>query len=308
MDLDFPLQKRGDPYFPDGNIFLMTDEDQTVFKVHRGVLARHSDVFDGMFQFSQPADCETIDGCQVVRMYDLPNELSNLIKALYDGPNFQTQDFFYLVGVLRLATKYFITNLRHDAMVELAIKSPTVNGLTFPYVHPVFVLNLALEAHVRVIIPSSAYFLSLYPLDALLRRDHPKLQVEHPSRPSADLDVTVLQYYSLMFQKRLDIILDFTRRLCGERSPSPTCSNRQSCNRGFARLTARLSRSWMPRTGPFFHMLQAVAEVCEDTAFCSSCQEAFRRDVAAFRESSWEELPSILGLPSWNDMYSEDLA
>lgn len=84
-----PLEKRGDPWFEDGNIILVTEESesQVVFKVHRGVLSRHSEVFHSMFEIPQPAavNGEVLEGCQVVCMYDLPVELSNLIKALYDG-------------------------------------------------------------------------------------------------------------------------------------------------------------------------------------------------------------------------------
>jgi len=89
-----PPANRGDPWFEDGNIILLVeDNDQHVlkaFKVHRGVLARQSEVFEAMFDIPQPTTAsvdpiEHIDGCPVVRMYDLPNELSDLIKALYDG-------------------------------------------------------------------------------------------------------------------------------------------------------------------------------------------------------------------------------
>ena len=84
--------QRGEPWFDDGNIILLTEDagaDTTiVFKVHRGVLARHSEVFQSMFELPSPAatDIEIADGCQVVRMYDRPTELSALIRALYDGP------------------------------------------------------------------------------------------------------------------------------------------------------------------------------------------------------------------------------
>lgn len=76
------------PWFEDGNIILTTEKSPTGFRVHRGVLARHSEIFQGMFEMPQPLDNsnqETIEGCQVIRMYDLPNELSNLVRALYDG-------------------------------------------------------------------------------------------------------------------------------------------------------------------------------------------------------------------------------
>jgi hypothetical protein len=110
------------------------------FRVHRGVIARHSEVFDSMFLVPQPgADMvETMDGCQVVRMWDSPLELSNLIIALYDGAyvqrlntldtsnppprkfsNERLEDFYYLAGILRLASKYFVTKLRAQAILHL---------------------------------------------------------------------------------------------------------------------------------------------------------------------------------------------
>ena len=88
-----PPSNRGDPWFEDGNIILLVEDDDhnvlKAFKVHRGVLARQSEVFETMFDIPQPTSSvdavEQIDGCPVVRMYDHPNELSDLIKALYDG-------------------------------------------------------------------------------------------------------------------------------------------------------------------------------------------------------------------------------
>jgi hypothetical protein len=88
-----PPACRGNPWFEDGNIILLVEDDDhnplKAFKVHRGLLARQSEVFDAMFDIPQPTSSmdsiEHVDGSPVIRMYDLPNELSNLIKALYDG-------------------------------------------------------------------------------------------------------------------------------------------------------------------------------------------------------------------------------
>jgi len=88
-----PSSGRGDPWFEDGNIILSVEDDDghvlEAFKVHRSVLARHSEVFETMFDIPQPTT--TLDpmeqiNCPVVRMHDRPNELSYLIKALYDSP------------------------------------------------------------------------------------------------------------------------------------------------------------------------------------------------------------------------------
>lgn len=93
LHFTIPPANRGDPWFEDGNIILSVEDDNhnvlKAFKVHRGVLARQSEVFETMFDIPQPQlsvdSIEQFDGCPVVRMYDLPNELSALIKALYDG-------------------------------------------------------------------------------------------------------------------------------------------------------------------------------------------------------------------------------
>ena len=87
-DTQFKLAHRDEElWFDDGNIVLLADTSNVAFKVHRGMLARHSEIFQSMFELPPPsqADVEKVDGCQLVRMYDLPSELSNLIKALYDG-------------------------------------------------------------------------------------------------------------------------------------------------------------------------------------------------------------------------------
>ena len=116
-----------------------------------------------------------------------------------------------------VSAKYFIAHLRrqairhlletwphtlrgHDQFIERAVKAPLVGDLTYPYVHPLHVLNLARETHVDAVVPSALYFLSLYSLDDILRGDHPKLLVEHPSRPSGQLSPRDLKDYTLMFQ------------------------------------------------------------------------------------------------------------
>ncbi|KAH9936336.1 uncharacterized protein B0H18DRAFT_1113741 [Fomitopsis serialis] len=322
--------ERGEPWFDDGNIVLLADASNVAFKVHRGMLARHSEIFQSMFELPPPtqADVDRVDGCQLVRMYDLPEELSSLIKALYDGASFQdgsVEDFFYVVGILRLSTKYFIAHLRtqairflaqtwsytlrgHDHMVEQAIRAPLVNGTTYPYVHPLHVLNLARESHATVLIPSALYFLSLYPLPDILRCDHPKLLVEHPSRPSSELSAQDMKDYTLMFQHRIDTLLNFTRGVCSQQEQCSTCERERGvCTKAFRRLALNLSYAWMLRTGPLHFMVQAVDQLDNDSTVCTPCRKAFRDKVFEARQKAWDELPGVVGLPSWEELQTVDL-
>ncbi|KAI0783930.1 hypothetical protein BC629DRAFT_1518202 [Irpex lacteus] len=72
-------------WFEDGNIVLVAEG--TGFRVHRGVLSRHSEVFRDMFLVPQPAEGEeTIEGCPVVRLTeDGAEEVALVLEILYDG-------------------------------------------------------------------------------------------------------------------------------------------------------------------------------------------------------------------------------
>jgi len=332
MDVERSVTERGDPWFDDGNIVLLSEDSSVAFNVHRDVLARSSEIFQSMFEMAQmrpPADVELFEGCPVVRMYDSPLAFSNLIKALYDGSGASPcgrslDDFLYTAGILRLATKYFIARLRresvqqlmqtwahtlrgHDEMVELAIKSPLVDDKSYPYVHPLHVLNLARETNVQVIMPSALYFLSLYPLSDILKGDHPKLLVDHPSCPPSNMSPQDLQAYTLMFQHRVDSTMDFIRRTCGERSPTPGCQKQNTCLKVFNRMSSRLSRTWKIRTGPLHFMVQVSDEITDHVDVCVPCRRKFRQDVTDTREEIWKSLPSVTGLPTWEQMEANDL-
>ncbi|KAI0087708.1 hypothetical protein BDY19DRAFT_892287 [Irpex rosettiformis] len=327
-----PQSIRGDPWFEDGNIILLADsEDSTAvaFKVHRGVLARHSEVFQSMFEGAQPNE-ESFEHCPVVRLHDIPVELSNLIKALYDGPHGLyhlrgIQDFFYFAGILRISSKYCIAHLRtqairhlmqtwshtlrgHDDMLERALNTPEEAGLSYPYVHPLHVLNLAKATDVRIVVPSAVYFLSLYPLADILRGEHPKLLVEHPSRPSSQLTTEDLQNYTLMFQYRVQLILHFVRKTCGARLPIQKCSNVTGCRKSFSQLSNRLAREWLPRTGPIHFMSQAVDELTDFPEICGPCRAAFKKDVKVAREEAWNNLPMAISLPPWDQLEAAEFA
>ncbi|CAL1713270.1 unnamed protein product [Somion occarium] len=310
-DKAVPASRRGDPWFDDGNIVLLSEDSSVAFKVHRDFLSRHSEVFKSMFELPQSSsEGEVLEGCQVVRMYDLPGELSNLIKALYDGTGPSSQErslehFLYTVGILRLSTKYFISRLRNEAIRHL---TPPINDKSYPFVHPLHVLNVARENHVEIVIPSVMYFLSLYSLDDLLKADHLKLKVDHPSCPPSNLSSQDLQAYTLMFQYRITLILDFVRRTCGERVAAPGCQKAGACVKVFTRTSSRLSRSWKVRTGPLHFMVQVSDEIAEHPDVCGPCRRAFRQDVTAFREETWHNLPSIVGLSSWEELETSDLS
>ncbi|RPD55039.1 hypothetical protein L227DRAFT_555467 [Lentinus tigrinus ALCF2SS1-6] len=79
------LSRDSDLWFPDGNIVVIAEG--ACFRVHQGVLARHSVVFKDMFGVPQPAAHPTnlIDDCPVVHISERAEDFKHLLYMLYDG-------------------------------------------------------------------------------------------------------------------------------------------------------------------------------------------------------------------------------
>ena len=74
---------RSDFWFHDGNIVIIAGS--AAFKVHRGQLERHSEIFNDLFSIPQPMEQDLIDGCSYVELPDCPSDVLYFLSALYDG-------------------------------------------------------------------------------------------------------------------------------------------------------------------------------------------------------------------------------
>ncbi|KZS99877.1 uncharacterized protein LAESUDRAFT_667425 [Laetiporus sulphureus 93-53] len=171
---------RSDFWFSDGNIVLVAHH--AAFKVHRGQLERHSDMFKDLFSIPQPQHQDTIDGCPWVELHDSPSDVLHLLGALYDGlyfTNCAARNFAALAGVLRLSTKYLIEHLRLRCLARLHAEWPSTlldwdvrerqatdaAGRYTPrdhFTHPILVIRLARELDLDELLPSAMYDLSRY--------------------------------------------------------------------------------------------------------------------------------------------------
>lgn len=73
-------------WFRDGNVIMIAED--VAFRVHRGVLSRHSGTFRGLFKTSRPADLDAdlkVDGCPVIPVQDSAHDFKHLLHVLYDG-------------------------------------------------------------------------------------------------------------------------------------------------------------------------------------------------------------------------------
>ena len=79
-----PKYQRGDVWFDDGNIVLIASVG-TAFRVYKGILSQHSEVFRDMFAVPQPPDAEKWEDCPVVHLADTAVDLHHILTVLYDA-------------------------------------------------------------------------------------------------------------------------------------------------------------------------------------------------------------------------------
>lgn len=75
-------QVRSIVWYDDGNIILQAQD--TLFKVHKGILAQNSSVFQDMFSLPQPpsVDTDLVEGCPVVQLSDTAEEVECVLQAI----------------------------------------------------------------------------------------------------------------------------------------------------------------------------------------------------------------------------------
>jgi hypothetical protein len=75
---DFPFRPCQDFWFSDGNVILTAGP--FAFKVHRGQLERHAEIFQTMLSIPQPENADN-----TINLCDSPTDVYHLLRALYDG-------------------------------------------------------------------------------------------------------------------------------------------------------------------------------------------------------------------------------
>ncbi|KAI0690218.1 hypothetical protein BC835DRAFT_1307999 [Cytidiella melzeri] len=228
-----------DFWFADGNIILISGH--AAFKVHRGQLERHSEVFRDLFSIPQPPVQDLIEGCAWVELYDPPGDILCLLKALYDGLYFaksNARNFPVIAAVLRLSTKYLIDHLRLRCLTHLTSDWPSTlegwdarekqavdaNGQYSPRdacPHPILIIQLAKEMDLSHLLPSAYYDLSRYgprrivsgaPVPVFTLPDHSTTPTTPPNSVSPDPALK-----STLHLSRPDLHMVFLGREAGQR-------------------------------------------------------------------------------------------
>ncbi|KAJ7157728.1 hypothetical protein C8R46DRAFT_1225272 [Mycena filopes] len=305
---------RSEIWYSDGSLVLQAQTTQ--FRVHWGVLTKHSPFFRGMQPLPPPSDAPTIEGCPLLTIQDEATDVEYLLEALY-SPTFLARPMLTFPAVsalFRLGRKYEFVELHESAVERLKSENPTTleeytarvagNFTTARIVHyPALdfdIIALARENDLLSLLPCAYYSAFVHPvgvargLEALLN-DRPRSDGTVASLAPLDLRRCLLGRDKILTaQIQPGYICGWYRTW----APNPNdCTDLARCTDTHKRrLSGFLDR---PQS------LRPLVKAAAPQGYCATCSEQIAELREAGRKRIWEELPIFFGLPAWSELTKE---
>ncbi|KDR69944.1 hypothetical protein GALMADRAFT_255256 [Galerina marginata CBS 339.88] len=297
---------RSNIWFEDGNIIIQAQMIQ--FRVHKGVLGRHSNVFQDVFSVPHSGGPRS-EGCPILNLADRPEDWQNVLITLYDGSlkaykSVDNMTFSMAESLLRLGKKYEFDNLYGLAIEYFQATRPRTldlwqkkyigqdrpNSTTF---HDFDLVNLLVDSGITSLLPTSLYAcLECYDLEEILRGST-RLDGT-PVHLSLNTQITLVRGKEKLLKSTMEYTLDWL-------TTEGICSDPVDCGPRKARYRAVIFRyPFLPKAAvsPFL-LLQLTREA---SAFCDPCQRVMCDKIEVGREMLWDELPGFFGLQGWADV------
>ncbi|KAF7370417.1 BTB domain-containing protein [Mycena sanguinolenta] len=282
---------RSEIWFRDGSVVLQAQNTQ--FRVHFGVLARHSSVFSDMWELPQPSDESTVDGCPV-RFYDSTFHSQKVIPLPVLG------------AMIRLGRKYDFKDLLHSAVERVTAVYPKTVGeylamrTTFETIEwydgiDLDMLALLSENKIFTALPVACYRAVEATTLSELLEGIPKDDGTRASLSEGDRNRCAIGRQTLLVKQfEPGYTFGWLRKWDFTDCPSPAaCHNlRETESKGFKR-------------GYRIRAASRVFLALANWGFCTACAHHAKNSLSAGRKKIWEELPEIFGLPPWDQLKND---
>ncbi|KAJ7496682.1 hypothetical protein FB451DRAFT_1208374 [Mycena latifolia] len=298
-----------DLWFPDATLILRAEN--TLFRVYPNILSARSTVFGDMISVPQPAEPEghTLDGHAIVYLHDSASEVEVFLRAVFDSSYFMPPpaptDHATVIGIMRLAHKYDVPYLFQRALHHLGNVYPTtlaefintmVTKTTPSHVDikwgdvtvDLITIRATSEVGAVWLFPTAYYSTCTFSAEKLVS-----------AGKSWDALSSNKQQTCLMLQGHLVRATTRAHRFL-RHIPSLHCSSNETCQEAVSaahgNLEWRIDQQYdmHPVTPNFFHRTSAK--------LCDTCRELATEMFTETQESFWGKLPSILGLPTWEEL------
>ncbi|KAJ7901174.1 hypothetical protein B0H14DRAFT_2670909 [Mycena olivaceomarginata] len=302
------LVKVDDLWFTTDTIIVIRAGNK-IFRVSGGILAARSTVFRDMIAFPRPKGGdetdETLDGSPVVRLHDSAEDVEVFLRAIYDSSYFMPapapNDRPVVLAILRLSYKYDVPYLykraldhlaadgwyttSHDEEISNHLRSGVPDVFDLSPMCSLQVIQAATEVSALWLLPWAYYFLSTFSSDDLLPLLEGSL-VPHVGKALAAHSHLVRATVAI---NRLHMI---------------SCDVPQRCEPAhdsvLLELLSQVSKSHLNPLGPDTD----IVAIMRAFGMCSDCCELAGAVAHTASSRFWDDLPSIFGLPPWDELHA----
>ncbi|PIL28390.1 hypothetical protein GSI_09541 [Ganoderma sinense ZZ0214-1] len=316
-DISSEPQKDPELWFEDGNVVIVAGT-HAAFRVHAGVLSRHSEIFQNTFGVPQPplpSPSDVIDGRPVVHVSDSAYDFKQLLHMLYDGARFMPPDrsaaFGVLAAVARLGHKYHIEWVLEESKRRL-------RSIFRPASYEEWLKQERRGSHLVKTIPSPSWIETLNLIQLLGETDMLPIAIyqccQVPSllfgkgmkRADGTAEMLDLPTIELCTKARVKLIqrqstLNAETFCTG---PSGSCKRRAECRRAIVESLylgqvcrwPSICLAGDPTNGDqcIPHLIEGSEEGGD---ICDVCAAALMKRHENGKRKIWEELPTIIGVP-----------
>ncbi|KAJ7181324.1 hypothetical protein C8R43DRAFT_1170098 [Mycena crocata] len=303
METPANLVRSTDFWFEDGTIIVQVEN--TLYRLHRGLLASRSTVFRDTFSIPQPEEESStqIDGCPAVQLHDRAKDFTRFLTALhhYGPPNCPVANFFELRSILLLSDKYDVPVLR-EAMISVLVDLYPTSLKTWSARQPgtpagykaniaadFEALNLAVKMNIRPILPALMYEIctsEAYGINAIV------------------FGYRSVKIQDLGYRKRcISAVPELARAqrrvLSYLEEPDSDCDEEEGGACDAERIRWLALELEDENVDP---LKDDNANVWDDFSLCSSCLSSAKMVYQDARQKLWDDLPAIFDLGTWDEL------
>ncbi|KAJ6596319.1 hypothetical protein DFH09DRAFT_1134619 [Mycena vulgaris] len=312
-------------WYSDGSVILQAEAMQ--FRVHASLLSAGSTVFKDMFEIARgPANSDSqVDGCPLVHLFDdKARDVELALDALCDRNFYKTREkeFDQVAAMWRIGKKYGFEELQDDARRRLKhlfpstlsdfqaryYPSPPTSGesprsasqiATYPgLIYDA--INLARSTGLLSILPAALYCACAYSPNLRTVHEHILFGMRRHNGVRVHLSDADKALCILASSDLLERQWEGPYRWAHGRDTASKCSLWQTCD---------WTRNAVKRSlGVPVHILVALDPMISGgptLVLCDTCEALSHATFFTGQQKFWNDLPSVFGLPSWDDIKSE---
>ncbi|KAJ7100443.1 hypothetical protein C8R44DRAFT_843435 [Mycena epipterygia] len=282
---------------------LIIQAETTIFRVSRDFLAALSPVSQDMLAMSAPEHADKMYGCPFVRLPDSANDITSFLKALIYSEFFESfpapTTFSVIASVLQMSHKYQVDVLRKRALIHLSSVHPTtLNDESCSWflasdTTRLEIILLARRTSADWILPL-AFYRVCQNLDAdAIIKGIDSLELNPSDKVAC---ITAIRYLETTGARK---VLQFLHAPLPEGCRSPQICIQLGIE---TRFTVEWWRDYDPAVTFFPFGFCTEDDRDRLSAVCKPCLTVMKAAHEEAKQSIWDRLPSLFGLPDWTEL------